>query len=67
MPISDIVYEKVSNSSIMGSRDAVWEAFEKGLIEDGVGWMEMIESRNQTSHYYNQNVADAIVVRILES
>ena len=30
------------NSSIMGSRDAARDAFERGLIEDGVGWMEMI-------------------------
>ena len=55
------------NSFIMGSRDAAREAFEKGLIEDGVGWMEMIKSRDQTSHTYNQHIADAIVERILES
>lgn len=53
------------NSSITGSLDAVREAFSKGLVEDGEGWMEMIKSRNQTSHTYNQSVADAIVERIL--
>jgi nucleotidyltransferase substrate binding protein (TIGR01987 family) len=51
----------------MGSRDAAREAFDKGLIEDGEGWMEMIKSRNQTSHTYNQHIADALVARILES
>ena len=55
------------NTSIMGSRDAAREAFDKGLVEDGEGWMEMIKSRNQTSHTYNQKTADAIVERILES
>ena len=55
------------NPSIMGSRDAVREAFDKGLLEGGDGWMEMIKSRNQTSHTYNQKVADSIVERILES
>ena len=55
------------NTSIMGSRDAVREAFGKGLLEEGEGWMEMIKSRNQTSHTYNQHIADAIVGRILES
>jgi len=45
----------------MGSRDPVREAFAKGLVEDGEGWMEMIKSRNQTSHTYNQEIADAIV------
>ena len=53
------------NSSITGSRDAVREAFGNGLVEDGEGWIEMIKSRNQTSHTYNQSVADSIVERIL--
>jgi len=48
------------NTAITGSRDAVREAFEKGLIEDGEGWMEMIISRNQSSHTYNQATADSI-------
>lgn len=34
------------NISITGSRDAIREAFNKGLITDGEGWMEMIRSRN---------------------
>lgn len=55
------------NVSIMGSRDAVREAFAKGLVEDGEGWMEMIKSRNQTSHTYNQKIANEIVERILGS
>lgn len=55
------------NPSIMGSRDAVREAFDKGLLEAGDGWMEMIKSRNQTLHTYNQKIADAIVERILKS
>lgn len=50
---------------ITGSRDAVREAFQKGLIEDGEGWMEMIKSRNQTSHTYQQKVADEIAGLIL--
>lgn len=53
------------NQSITGSRDAVRESFNKGLIEDGEGWMEMIKSRNQSSHTYNQNVAEEIVGKVL--
>ncbi|MHB8762725.1 MAG: nucleotidyltransferase substrate binding protein [Deferrisomatales bacterium] len=52
-------------SSIMGSRDATREAFAKGLVSDGETWMEMIRSRNQTSHTYNQEVADEICDKIL--
>lgn len=53
-------------SSITGSRDAVRESFNKGIISDGEGWMEMIRSRNLSSHTYNQQVADEIVERILK-
>lgn len=53
------------NNSIMGSRDATREAFQKGLVADGDGWMEMIRSRNQTSHTYNENVAAEIVEKVI--
>jgi len=52
------------SNQITGSRDATREAFQRGLIEQGDQWMEMIKSRNQTSHTYNKNVADEIVQKI---
>jgi nucleotidyltransferase substrate binding protein (TIGR01987 family) len=52
------------NTSIMGSRDATREAFQNNLVTDGEGWMEMIQSRNQTSHTYNQEVADEIAEKV---
>ena len=53
-------------SDITGSRDAIREAFDKGLITDGEGWMEMIRSRNQTAHAYNEQVAAEITQRVIE-
>lgn len=53
------------NPAVTGSRDAVREAFSAGMIQDGGVWMSMIKSRNQTSHTYNQGIADAIVELIL--
>jgi nucleotidyltransferase substrate binding protein (TIGR01987 family) len=52
---------------VTGSRDATREAFQKGLIQNGDEWMEMIKSRNKTSHTYNLNIAEDIVVKILKS
>jgi nucleotidyltransferase substrate binding protein (TIGR01987 family) len=49
---------------ITGSRDATREAFNKGLLERGEIWMEMIQSRNQTSHTYNKKTANEIVDKI---
>ena len=53
------------NPDITGSRDAAREAFQKGLIEDGEGWMEMIRSRNLTSHTYQQKIAEEICGHIV--
>jgi nucleotidyltransferase substrate binding protein (TIGR01987 family) len=52
------------NTAIMGSRDAVREAFSKGLIDDGEGWMEMIQSRNRTAHTYQESVAAEIASQV---
>lgn len=55
------------NPDIAGSRDATREALKMGLIADGEPWMEMIKSRNLTSHTYNQSVAKQIVEKIISS
>jgi len=50
-------FEYQGNGDISGSRDASREAFRMGLIQDGEVWMEMIKSRNQSSHTYNLETA----------
>lgn len=52
---------------LYGSKDATREAFKTGLIENGEAWMKMIESRNLTSHTYNEETAMAIVSAIIHS
>lgn len=53
------------NAEIRGSRDAVRSAFAMGLIEDGEVWMEMIKSRNETSHTYDEEIASEIFSKIM--
>ena len=50
---------------IYGSRDTTREAFAADLIVNGEAWMKMIEHRNETSHTYNEAIANAIVEAIL--
>ena len=57
-------FDYQGTQNISGSRDATREAYSKGLIADGEGWMAMLQSRNQTSHTYNKGVADEIVEAI---
>ncbi|WP_221394681.1 nucleotidyltransferase substrate binding protein [Dyadobacter sp. NIV53] len=58
-------FEFEGNTAIMGSRSATRLAFENGVITDGEGWMDMIRSRNLTSHTYNEATADEIVFKII--
>lgn len=58
-------FEYQGTTSIMGSRDATRQAFQRNLIIDGEGWMEMIKSRNMTSHTYNQDIADEISAKVI--
>ena len=52
---------------IIGSKGATKEAFKQALIHDGETWMDMIKSRNLSSHTYNQELADAMIQKIISS
>lgn len=51
---------------ITGSRDSFRYAFKQGLITNGEIWMRMIESRNLTSHVYDEETAEEILNTINE-
>lgn len=53
--------------NIYGSRDATREAFKADLIQNGEVWMEMIVSRNLTSHTYDEATAMKIVSAVVHS
>ena len=45
-------------------RDCFKEAFAAGLIQDGSGWIDMLNDRNLTSHTYKEADAREICKRI---
>jgi nucleotidyltransferase substrate binding protein (TIGR01987 family) len=53
--------------NIYGSKDATREAFKAGLIENGETWMDMIKSRNQTTHTYDEAIVAGIVNAIVNA
>ena len=53
-------------AGVVGSRDATRLAFQNGLIADGETWMEMIRSRNQSSHTYNLEQAQVIAREVID-
>ena len=55
------------NPDIKGSKDATRAAFKVQLITDGEAWMAMIQSRNISSHTYDERTADLLVNAIIGS
>jgi len=60
-------YHAKGFQDISGSRDATRLAFSENLITNGEVWMNMIVSRNLSSHVYDQATAESIVGLILDS
>lgn len=49
------------NQDIKGSKDATRAAFKMELIASGEQWMAMIQSRNVSSHTYDERTAEQLV------
>ncbi|WPR70921.1 nucleotidyltransferase substrate binding protein [Flavobacterium sp. NG2] len=57
--------EEQGRTDLFGSKNAVKEAFNVGIISHGDIWLDMIKSRNLTSHIYDQKEILAILDVIL--
>ena len=62
--LKDYLQEQGFNN-IIGSKNAIRQAFKEGLLENGEIWMQMITSRNLTSHAYDEKIAEEIIVKII--
>lgn len=51
---------------IFGSKDSTREAFRLGIIDNGDVWMSMIQSRNLTSHTYDEATTEKIVRLVID-
>lgn len=58
--------EYQGHTDITGSRDAIRAAFRLGLIADGEGWIETIQSRNRSVHTYDEKTANALASLIID-
>jgi nucleotidyltransferase substrate binding protein (TIGR01987 family) len=63
--LKDYLEHMGSVPALYGSRDTTREAFRLGLITDGQAWMNMIKSRNETSHTYNEELLEKVVYAIV--
>ena len=63
--MKDYVVEQDGADRIGGSKDATRFALARGLIGNGEGWMEMISSRNLSTHTYNEATANQVAQRVV--
>jgi nucleotidyltransferase substrate binding protein (TIGR01987 family) len=63
--MKDLLVEQGFNN-LMGSKDTTRQAFKSGLMPNGEIWMEMIKTRNLTSHTYDESLAEEVFTAIVE-
>ena len=52
-------------TGIIGSKDAIRQAFNNGIIDEGEIWLQMVDARNQTAHTYDEETAKTICAKIV--
>lgn len=58
--------EDQGEQNIKGSKDATRAAFKVSLIKMGELWMAMIQSRNISSHTYDEETAESLFIAIVD-
>jgi nucleotidyltransferase substrate binding protein (TIGR01987 family) len=59
--------EEQGVTGIIGSKNAIRHAFNKGLIEDGEAWIDMVEGRNLPTHSYDEETAEKLLNKIIDN
>lgn len=59
-------YQYQGVADIQGSRDAFRMAANRGLIDNGEVWMDMIKKRQLTVHTYNRETSEQILNAIVD-
>lgn len=59
-------YLEYNGIKVTTPRETIKESFQNNIIQDGQIWIDMMESRNKTSHTYNVDFANQLANDILE-
>jgi nucleotidyltransferase substrate binding protein (TIGR01987 family) len=60
-------YLQEEGFTVVSPRDAIKQAFQVGLLEDGHVWIEALKDRNLTVHTYEEKIALAVEQKIRDS
>ncbi|MFH1652677.1 MAG: nucleotidyltransferase substrate binding protein [Pseudomonadota bacterium] len=58
-----LIYER-GYADAKGPRPVLEQAFQDGIIQDGMIWFDMLKSRNLTTHLYDEKVVEDIYLKI---
>ena len=59
--------EEQGITGIVGSKGAVRQAYNKGIVNDGQVWIDMIEARNISARTYDNETANKLQKEIIET
>ena len=57
-------YEETEGFIVKTPREAIKQAFQSGLINNGHDWIDALQDRNLTAHTYNEETAIAVETKI---
>ena len=57
-------YLETEGFTVVSPRDAIKQAFQSGLLDDGHVWIEALTDRNLTVHTYEEKIALAVEQKI---
>lgn len=57
-------YEEIEGFIVKTPREAIKQAFQSGLINNGHDWIDALQDRNLTAHTYNEETAIAVEAKI---
>ncbi len=60
-------YLEEEGFTVVSPRDAIKQAFQAGLLDDGHVWIEALKDRNLTVHTYEEKIALAVEQKIREA
>lgn len=60
-------YLEVEGFTVVSPRDAIKQAFQAGLLDNGQIWLEALHDRNLTVHTYEEKIALAVELKIREA
>lgn len=62
--LQDFLIEERGYADAKGPRPALEQAFQDGIIKDGITWLDMLKSRNLTTHLYDEKEVEAIHTKV---